>query len=196
MKIVAIADVERSSLTTGFEPERMRGVNMILSCGDLPARYLEHVVTMANIPLLYVPGNHDTAYWQHAPEGCDNIDGKIVEVDGVRIMGLGGSLKYNDRVYGFSEHEMRRRAIRLAFQAKLTGGVDIVLTHTPPLGYGDLEDFPHQGFDAFNTIMELLHPVYLVHGHVHMEYGRIPRVIDHPSGTKIVNAYGSYALEL
>ena len=91
MKILAIADVEQSWLTTGFDPERLRGVNMIISCGDLPARYLEHVVTMANLPLLYVPGNHDTAYRAHAPEGCDSIDGRIREVAGVRIMGTGRS---------------------------------------------------------------------------------------------------------
>ena len=126
MKILAIADVEQSWLTTGFDPERLRGVNMIISCGDLPARYLEHVVTMANLPLLYVPGNHDTAYRAHAPEGCDSIDGRIREVAGVRIMGFGGSMRYNERVYGFTEQEMRRRVMRLAFQAKLTGGVDIV----------------------------------------------------------------------
>ena len=78
----------------------LRGVNMIISCGDLPARYLEHVVTMANLPLLYVPGNHDTAYRAHAPEGCDSIDGRIREVAGVRIMGFGGSMRYNERVYG------------------------------------------------------------------------------------------------
>ena len=82
MKILAIADVEQSWLTTGFDPERLRGVNMIISCGDLPARYLEHVVTMANLPLLYVPGNHATAYRAHAPEGCDSIDGRIREVAG------------------------------------------------------------------------------------------------------------------
>ena len=151
MKILAIADVEQSWLTTGFDPERLRGVNMILSCGDLPARYLEHVVTMANLPLLYVPGNHDTAYRSHAPEGCDGIDGRIREVAGVRIMGLGGSMRYNERVYGFTEQEMRRRVIRLAFQAKLTGGVDIVVTHAPPYGYGDMDDYAHTGFDAFNT---------------------------------------------
>lgn len=103
---------------------------------------------------------------------------------------------FSDRVYGFTEQEMRRRVIRLAFQAKLTGGVDIVVTHAPPMGHGDLEDLPHQGFDAFNTAIELLRPAYLVHGHVHMDYGRIDRVIDHPAGTKIVNACGSYMIEL
>lgn len=196
MKILAIADVEQSWLTTGFDPERLRGVNMIISCGDLPARYLEHVVTMANLPLLYVPGNHDTAYRAHAPEGCDSIDGRIREVAGVRIMGFGGSMRYNERVYGFTEQEMRRRVMRLAFQAKLTGGVDIVVTHAPPYGYGDMDDYPHTGFDAFNTAIEILRPAYLVHGHIHMEYGRIDRVIEHPAGTRIVNACGSYMFDL
>ena len=37
---------------------------------------------------------------------------------------------------------------------------------------------------------------YLLHGHVHMEYGRIERVVEHPSGTTIVNCCGSYLLDL
>ena len=105
-------------------------------------------------------------------------------------------MRYNERVYGFTEQEMRRRVMRLAFQAKLTGGVDIVVTHAPPYGYGDMDDYAHTGFDAFNTAIEILRPAYLVHGHIHMEYGRIDRVIEHPAGTRIVNACGSYMFDL
>lgn len=196
MRVLVIADVEEPWLTTAYDYDRMKGVELILSCGDLPAGYLEHVVTLANVPLLYVPGNHDRAYERHAPEGCQSVDGCIREACGLRVMGLGGSMRYNDRVYGFTENEMRRRAIRLALQAKFTGGVDIVVTHVPPYGHGDLDDMPHRGFDAFNTVIEMLHPRYLVHGHIHMEYGRIERRRVHPAGTKLVNACGAQFIEV
>ena len=95
MRILAVSDVEESWLTTHYDRDRMEGVELIISCGDLPASYLEHIVTLANIPLLYVAGNHDTAYARHAPEGCVNIDGCIARTgrhpSGTRILNACGS---------------------------------------------------------------------------------------------------------
>lgn len=196
MRILAISDVEEPWLATGLDRERMEGVDLIISCGDLPATYLEYIVTLSNLPLLYVPGNHDTAYEEHPPEGCIPLDGRLLEYQGLRIIGLGGSLRYNDRVYGFTEQEMRWRTFKLALRAKFSGGADIVVTHAPPRGYGDLEDFAHQGFEVFNVALEMLEPRYLLHGHVHMEYGRIDRTVEHPTGTRIVNTCGHAFIEV
>ena len=40
MKILVIADVEEAWLEDYYDRERMEGVELIISCGDLPARYL------------------------------------------------------------------------------------------------------------------------------------------------------------
>ena len=48
------------------------------------------LVTMIPCPLFYVPGNHDKKYEREPPEGCVNIDGRVIEYKGVRMMGLGG----------------------------------------------------------------------------------------------------------
>ena len=196
MRILCIADTEESWLYDHYDRERMAGVDLIVSCGDLPATYLEHIVTLANVPLLYVWGNHDTAYERHAPEGCTDIDGHVRDFCGLRVMGLGGSIRYNDQVHGFTEAEMARRAARMALLAQASGGVDLIVTHAPARGYGDLDDLPHRGFEAFDRLLDRVRPRYLLHGHVHMEYGRIERVREHPSGTTIVNACGSYLLDL
>ncbi len=196
MKILAIADVEEKWLFDHYDRDRMRDVDLIISCGDLDARYLEHIVTLANVPLLYVPGNHDTAYAQHAPEGCINIDGKLRAFQGMRIMGLGGSLRYNDRMYGFTENEMFRRAARLGLWAHAAGGIDLLVTHAPARGYGDLDDLPHRGYECFNTLLDQLKPTYMLHGHIHMQYGRIKRERIHASGTHIINACGWQMLEI
>ena len=196
MRILFIADVEEGWLYDRWDAERISGVDLVISCGDLPAVYLEHIVTLANVPLLYVQGNHDTAYDRHAPEGCVSIDGHIRDFRGLRIMGLGGSIRYNDRVHGFTEAEMGRQAARLTLLAQATGGVDVIVTHAPARGYGDLEDLPHRGFEAFNRLLERARPRYLVHGHVHLNYGRIERVHEHACGTTIVNAFGSHVIEI
>ena len=196
MRILAIADTEEGWLYDHYDRERMADVDLIVSCGDLPARYLEHIVTLANVPLVYVWGNHDTAYEHHAPEGCTCVDGRILDFNGLRIMGLGGSIRYNDQVHGFTEAEMARRAARMALLAQASGGVDLIVTHAPVRGYGDLDDLPHRGFDALGRLLERTCPRYLLHGHVHMEYGRIERVREHPCGTTIVNVCGSYVLEI
>ena len=198
MRILAIADTEENWLLDrhSYAGERLRGLDLIISCGDLPASYLEHIVTLANVPLLYVRGNHDTAYEQHAPEGCVSIDGKIRAFQGLRIMGLGGSLRYNDRVYGFTESEMFRRAARLGLFAHAAGGIDLLVTHAPARGYGDLEDLPHRGFEALNTLLEQLKPTYMLHGHIHMEYGRIERARTHACGTRILNVCGAQVIDI
>lgn len=196
MRILAISDVEEGWLYDRWDAERISGVDLIVSCGDLPAVYLEHIVTLANVPLLYVQGNHDTDYDRHAPEGCVSIDGQVRDFHGLRIMGLGGSIRYNPVVHGFTEAEMRRRAARMALLASATGGVDVVVTHAPARGYGDLDDLPHRGFEAIGALLDRVRPRYLLHGHVHMEYGRIERVREHPSGATIINVCGSYVLDL
>ena len=196
MRILFIADVEEGWLYDHWDAERISGVDLVISCGDLPAVYLEHIVTLANVPLLYVQGNHDTAYDRHAPEGCVSIDGQIRDFRGLRVMGLGGSIRYNDHVHGFTEAEMGRQAARLTLLAQATGGVDVIVTHAPARGYGDLEDLPHRGFEAFNRLLERTRPRYLVHGHVHLNYGRIERVREHACGTTIVNAFGSHVIEI
>ena len=196
MRILAISDVEEGWLYDRWDPARVRGVDLVISCGDLPAVYLEHIVTLANVPLLYVQGNHDTAYDRHAPEGCVSIDGHVRDFHGLRVMGLGGSIRYNPEVHGFTEAEMGRRAARMALLAQATGGVDLVVTHAPLRGYGDLEDLPHRGFEALDRLVQKARPRYLLHGHVHMEYGRIERVREHPCGTTIINCCGSYVLDI
>ena len=76
------------------------------------------------------------------------------------------------------------------------GGVDILLTHAPPRGYGDREDYAHRGFEAFLPFLDRHKPAYLVHGHVHMNYGHnIPRAVKR-GDTTIINAWERYILEL
>lgn len=195
MKILLVSDEEDRFLWDYYTPERLKGIDLILSAGDLKAEYLSFLVTMANRPLLYVHGNHDGGYAQRPPEGCQCIDGKLVTVGGLRILGLGGSALYNGGPHQYTERQMRWRIHRLRLKLALTGGVDIVLTHAPVRGFGDEDNMTHRGFEAFLPLLDQYQPRYLVHGHIHQRYGaNRPRC--HQYGeTTIVNATGRYILE-
>lgn len=47
------------------------------------------------------------------------------------------------------------------------GSVDVLVTHSPPRGHGDLEDLAHRGFECFESLVERLEPELVLHGHVH-----------------------------
>jgi Icc-related predicted phosphoesterase len=187
--------------------------DLIVSCGDLAFDYLEYLVSSLNVPLLYVPGNHDanlkradttwTPLQQEVPapgpEGCENVDGRVSEVHGLRVAGLGGSLRYKPGPNQYTQAQMRWRAINLEVRIRLKRlrsgrKLDVLVTHAPPFELPGAEDAAHVGFVAFHRIISDLRPLLLVHGHVH-PYGRTrpERRID---GTRIVNVIPSRLIEL
>lgn len=198
MKILTIADEESSYLWDYYRPGMLKDYDLILSAGDLKSDYLSFLVTMARCPLLYVHGNHDGKYEHRPPEGCECIDDRLVTVGGLRILGLGGSRRYSEGPYQYTEREMARRIFRLSLKLRRAGGVDLVLAHAPVSGYGDLEDPAHKGFEAFKPLLDKYHPAYFVHGHVHRSYtaGKLPRELYYSESTTLINCCGRYDLIL
>ena len=196
MKILLISDEEDKYLWDYYRPGRFDGIDLILSAGDLKPEYLSFLVTMANRPLLYIHGNHDGRYEAFPPEGCDCIDDRLVVVNGLRILGLGGCPLYSGGPHQYTERQMCLRIWRLGRKIRRAGGVDIVLTHAPVRGYGDMDDITHRGFEAFLPLLERWKPRYLVHGHIHLNYGvRFPHVLTY-GDTTLINACGRYLLEI
>ena len=187
MKILTVADEECLALWDYYVPGRLSSYELILSSGDLKAEYLSFLVTMARCPVLYVHGNHDDSYQEAPPEGCDCIDGKLVVYKGLRILGLGGSLRYSRGAHQYSEQQMRKRIRRLKRAIRAVGGVDLVLTHAAPRGVGDWEDASHRGFESFLELIDSYHPHYLLHGHVHLNYGHNIARIREYADTKVIN---------
>lgn len=196
MKILALSDEECPALWDYYIPGRLKGYDLIISCGDLKASYLSFIVTMANTPVLYVHGNHDSDYERRPPEGCDCIEDKIVVAGGLRILGLGGSYRYRPGPHQYSEREMRKRIAKLWWQLHKYKGVDIVVTHAPPRGIGDADDPAHRGFEALLELIDTYHPKYLLHGHVHMRYGMDQTRERNYNGTQVINVCERYVLEI
>lgn len=196
MKILAISDEEVSAYWEHYVPGRLDEFDLILACGDLNASYLSFLVTMAHGPVMYIHGNHDIGYGLHPPEGCDCIEDKLVTYRGLRILGLGGCLKYRPGPHQYTDDQMRRRIAKLKRQLRKAGGVDIVITHAPPKGVGDADDAAHRGFRALLELIDEYHPQYLLHGHIHARYGfGIPREQEY-HGTRVINVSERYILDL
>lgn len=196
MKILALADEESAYLWDYYRKEKLEGIDLILSAGDLKASYLSFLATMAHCPVLYVPGNHDQDYLRKPPEGCICVDDKLYEYMGVRILGLGGSAMYNGGPYQYTQNEMNWRVMKLAPRLIIKNGFDILLTHAPAAGMGDQEDPAHKGFEAFPKLMDYYKPKLMVHGHVHMSYGHDVKRESMYHDTRILNAYERYIIEI
>ena len=196
MKILAIADEEDKFLWDFFDREYFKDIDLILSAGDLKQSYLEFLVTMTSCPVLYIHGNHDSRDQTNPPGGCTCIDGKLYNFNGLRILGLGGSMRYKPGPYMYSETKMTLRILKLFPALALRGGFDILLAHAPAENYGDLDDLPHRGFACFDRLLTRFKPYAMIHGHVHKAYGHFKREREHPSGVRIINACGHVLIDI
>lgn len=197
MKIMLLADEADPMLWEYLDKRRLEGIDLILSCGDLPASYLSYLTCFTTAPIVYVTGNHDLSYQRQAPEGCICADDEIVTVCGIRILGLGGSMRYNPALpFQYTEDEMARRIRRLRWPLWRSHGFDVLLTHAPMRGMGDLEDLPHRGFECFRPLLERYQPSLFAFAHVHASYDhRFQR--EHTFGSiRCVNGWKSYVVEL
>ena len=213
VRALAVSDEEVSHLRVA---QAALGVDLLIGAGDLSFEYLEALIDLVDRPGVFVPGNHDSELpgfpkpdgWSLSarlsrnvpgPAGYVNADGRVVDVGGVRVAGLGGCLRYRPGLNQWSEREQARRARRVVRAARRLRrrdgrGVDILLTHAPPRHCGDREDLPHRGFECLHEVVAALQPRLLVHGHIH-PYGQ--RVPDRMLGeTTVVNVVGHRVLVL
>lgn len=195
MRILAVADKESKYLWDYFERDKLQGIDLILSCGDLDPNYLSFLATLSSVPVLYVRGNHDGIYSRKPPEGCICIENRIYVHNGVRIMGLGGSMRYNMGRNQYTEKEMTARVRKMRLQLLRNKGIDILLTHSPAFGLNDGADLPHQGFQVFHCILERYGPRFFIHGHAHLNYDRSYRRHFLHGQTQVINAYERYVFE-
>ncbi len=212
-KALVVADEVDERLWT--DAVRTRPVDLVIGAGDLPYDYLAFLASALDAPCVFVPGNHDpdlTGYTRYGglsmkdgfptvwpgPAGGVNADGRVVDVAGIRFAGLGGSIRYNDGPNQWTQAQQARRSRALERRARRRHrrdgrGVDVLLTHSPPLDLGDREDPPHRGFSCLHKTIDRLRPKWLLHGHIHPHGEPVPdRVV---GDTRIRNVVGHRIME-
>lgn len=172
MKILCVSDTVMPQLESAVNlRRRYSDVQLIISCGDMPSAYLEYIVSILNIPLFYVRGNHDEHY-QEKPPGGENLHRRFITHNGLTFTGLEGSIQYNNGPIQYHERELMGMVLRMGLHLGLRRrrhghGVDVLVTHSPPFGIHDRKDVAHTGFKALLKFMDWYRPRYLLHGHVH-----------------------------
>src|SRR5579864_8378166 len=153
--MLAVSDEVDEGLYADLGP--VRAAEVVVACGDLPFEYLGYLMNGLDVPLVFVPGNHDPDLSGYRtsrsglttragmparppwPDGAINADGRVVDVAGLRVAGLGGCLRYSPGPNQYTERQQARRARLLRRRAgwhRLHDGrgIDVLLTHAPPRG--------------------------------------------------------------
>ena len=196
MKILTVSDRVESILYDRFDAGQFPGVNLILSCGDLPPEYLSFLAASFNVPLCYVLGNHDIRFDSKLPDGCIDLHAKLVKFQGINILGLEGSLWYNGGPYQYTEGQMRKIVRSIRARAWRKRRIDIIITHAPPRHIHDAEDQCHKGFEIYQWLIDHYSPSYFIHGHIHFNVNDPSQRISIVNKTKVVNSYGYYLFEI
>ncbi|HSO19687.1 MAG TPA: metallophosphoesterase [Desulfosarcina sp.] len=196
MKILTISDIVVPELSDRIDTRRFDGVDLVLSCGDLPPEYLASIRDQLDAPLYYVRGNHDIRYRNAPPIGCLNLHQRHITFGGLRIIGLEGSRWYNGGPIQYREYQMRRMIWSMMPRLWLGGGVDIVITHAPPRHIHDAEDRCHRGFESFVKLIGRFKPRYFIHGHIHAHFADASQRVTLVGDTRVINTFGCHLLEV
>ena len=197
MKILAVSDQVIERIYPLASQGHFRDVSLILACGDLPYTYLEYLLGVVNVPLYYVPGNHDPEYdaraSQSRAEGCTNLDLRLTRDRGLLLAGFGGSVRYRpDGVNQYTQREAALRALTMLpslLLHRLRGQrVDVLISHSPPFGIHD-SDGAHTGLKALNLLIRWARPRYVLHGHTHFFRANLEASETHVGDTRVINVF-------
>ncbi len=166
VRLLAVSDETEHTLDHEANRTALGPVDAIIGSGDLEPSYLSFLADAFNAPLIYVRGNHDRGENWNA--GRRDLPRPLVSdadlVRGLRVVGLSwpgaaGGQAIRD------EGAAWRQAIGLWFGLR-GKRADIVVSHVPPRGMGDVpQDHYHRGFAGYRWLVRRLRPRLWIHGH-------------------------------
>jgi len=200
LKVLSLSDKQVDSIYSSQVKNRFADVDLILGCGDLAYYYLEFVVSMLDVPLYYVRGNHSSQIEytmvgpKTHPHGGTDLHRRVMNRQGMIMAGVEGSLRYRKGPFQYSQTEMWLHVLRIVpplLRNRMFYGryLDVFISHAPPWGIHDKPDLPHQGIKAFRWFIETFKPRYHFHGHIHVYRPDTQTVTQH-GPTSVINTYG------
>ncbi|MBE5806645.1 MAG: hypothetical protein E7313_08100 [Clostridiales bacterium] len=137
--------------------------DICIMLGDHYNRDIDIILRYVDKSKIYgIKGNHDYDYL--SDYDIPNINGNIIEINGVKILGMEGSFKY--KPVDFPSFTQEESITFLEGKSK----VDILVTHDKKFDYEKLKDPAHQGLIGItNYIFKNKIPIH-IHGHIHEPY--------------------------
>ncbi|MFN2381857.1 MAG: metallophosphoesterase [Guyparkeria sp.] len=179
---------ESNQLLSVIETEAPDAVFLL---GDLELdRPLDEVMSNVQAPVYWIHGNHDTGEERFDflfGSSFPSIDGRVIEIDGVRVAGLGGVFKESVWYPGRGAPKLRSREECIAtagkgnlwrggvprrkrdaiFPAELSGlarqHADVLILHEAPESH-------RNGFRELGDLARQLGVRTVIHGHHHYDY--------------------------
>ena len=184
MKILAFSDLHRDCEAARKIVEASHQADVVIGAGDFGTRGEGTADTIAilrdiSAPTIIVPGNHDDSdELRELCVGWENahfLHGQSISLGGRPFFGLGYEIpKRSDAQWNryLSEDEAAS-----SLSACPEGAV--LITHTPPFGYCDLQkDGSHEGSEAIRDAIGLCKIRLHLCGHIHYSWGAISTLGD------------------
>lgn len=150
-----------------------------LLLGDISGNYLDMILKYVPIEKIYgILGNHDE-YGLLESRNISNIHSKVINVNGVRILGFEGSSRYKTgNIPMYSQEE----SIKILRKCDIA---DILVSHDSPYQlYSKANDKAHCGLKGITKYLKK-NKVYLnIHGHHH-----INTKLTLSNGTNVIGVY-------
>lgn len=122
--------------------------------------------------IIGVAGNHDFIFEREphkVPEmPWTYLQDSETEFNGLRIYGSPWQPTFFNWAFNLEEYQLQEK------WALIPQGIDILLLHGPPLGYGDFSPYGkvHTGSPSLLAKIEEIKPKLVVAGHIHSGYGK------------------------
>lgn len=175
MKVLAFSDLHLSRARAEEIVAASRVADVVIGAGDFCNMRKGIAEAMGLIkgiekPLVLVPGNNESLeeLRMAAPAAAHVLHGQTVEIDGVRIFGIGGGIP----VTPFGAWSWDLPEDEAAGLLASADGADVIVSHSPPKG---LADRTSQGLSvgsiAVRDAIARVQPELAVCGHIHDCWG-------------------------
>lgn len=192
MKIALISDTHLMHLRYPIDvPE----VDLLIHCGDALSKgtaqelqcFVEWFRALPAKRKIFVPGNHDVIFEKQGELAQGMLDKDItflqdsqVEIEGLKIYGS----PWQPEFFQWAFNLPRGLQLKKKWEA-VPSGIDILITHGPPLGILDWSSYGNEnvGCTDLRREMDRIQPKVHAFGHVHGGYGTCLQ-----AGTLFINA--------
>lgn len=122
---------------------------------------------------IIVAGNHDWCFIHDRQTACEMLEGAVyledegLEIDGIRFWGSPWQPAFNDWAFN-----LERGSALAEKWALIPESTDVLITHSPPAGFGDRGPVPGRlGCEDLTRRVSEVRPALHMFGHIHQDGG-------------------------